>query len=120
MSFKLKNKETGYEYYLEEIDEIAAQFWGVEVDPKYYAAPKDRLISWFDKIGWAIDQIGGKSLDKNCITMSEISAYMIYLETKYTTDKIDLDYYLKWVKLLKPYIDLCNYLHKLNIVGVQL
>jgi hypothetical protein len=119
MGFQFKNSQTGYKYYLTDIDEIAANFWGVEVDSKWFAAPKDRSTSWFDKIGWAIDQIEGKSLDKDNITMPEIVAYMIYLETKYAGDKINLEYYLKWVEYLQPYIDLCNHLHKLNIVGIQ-
>lgn len=120
MAFQLKNKETGYVYYLNEIDEMAASFWGVEVDAKWYASPKDRSTSWFDKIGWTIDQIESKSLDKNNITMPEIVSYMIYLETKYAGDKINLDYYIKWVKFLQPYFELCEHFNKLNIVGVQL
>lgn len=119
MAFQLKNKETGYIYAINEIDEIAAKFWGVEVSTKYYAEPKTYKQNWFDIIGWSINQIDCKHLDKNNLSMSEIASFMMYQQSRFS-DEIDVDHFIEWANWLKPYFDLCEYFKQLNIVGVQL
>ena len=43
---------------LQEVDTIAANFWGVEVDNKYYAAPSSwGTMNWFDVLGMAIEDL---------------------------------------------------------------
>ena len=60
-----KNEE-GKTFYnaltLNEIDNLVAQFWGVEVHPKHYASPILTLdgrtvegMNWFDTLGHAIE-----------------------------------------------------------------
>lgn len=119
MAFQLKNKETGHIYTINEIDEMAAQFWGVEVDSKYYAEPKGYSQNWFDMIGWAIDQIDCKVLDKNNLSMSEIASFMMYQQSRFSND-INVDHFITWANWLKPYFELCEHFKQLNIIGVQL
>jgi hypothetical protein len=119
MSFQLKNKETGHIYTINEIDEMAAKFWGVEVSPKYYAEPKGYSQNWFDMIGWSIDQIDCKSLNKNNLSMPEIASFMMYQQSRFSNE-INVDHFIKWSNWLKPYFELCEHFKQLNIIGVQL
>ena len=43
MGFQIKTKE-GDSLELRLLDQEAANFWGVEVDPKYYASPVKKLV----------------------------------------------------------------------------
>lgn len=131
MAFQFKNKETKKTYYLNEIDEIAAKFWGKEVHPKYYAAPKGGA-NWFDVLGRAIEDLQyfhRKELDgslyyhRACspkhrdaeFEMNEVAPMILCNLTRWnnTAEEFNND-----VEFLKPYVELCFHLHSLGIIGV--
>lgn len=131
MAFQFKNKETKQIYYLNEIDEIAAKFWGKEVHPKYYAAPKGGA-NWFDVLGRAIEDLQyfhRKELDgslyyhRACspknrdaeFEMNEVAPMILCNLTRWnkSAEEFSTD-----VEYLKPYVELCFHLHSLGIIGV--
>ena len=56
-NFRILNAD-GKAISISELDKEAAEFWGVEVNPKWYACPKRtngvETINWFDCIGYKI------------------------------------------------------------------
>jgi hypothetical protein len=55
--FRIKDKDDAY-ISINDIDAIAAKFWGVEVSKQKYACPKQAQTNWFDMIGYAIANPG--------------------------------------------------------------
>jgi hypothetical protein len=130
--FLFKNSETKRTYSLNEIDEIAANFWGKEVHPKMYACPgEDIIINWFDMLGHPIEDLqyftsvdsDGKTIYSRAITphepvfdMQEVASFMLYDNARYALKNGDRTLFI--ANYLKPYIELCFHLKSLNIVGV--
>lgn len=120
--FQFINKNTKKVYTLNEIDEIACNFWGVEIDAKYYAQPKNYGPNWFDVLGRAIedcqyfkyDSIKVTEYDDKCFDMDIISSMILFQLSKYENTAENK---FKQVELLKPYVELCYHLKSLNIVG---
>ena len=130
MAFQFKNKETKQIYYLNEIDQIAADFWGKEIHPKFYATPDKGAANWFDVLGKAIEDLQyfhRKNADGSLyylraynptnteFEMNEIAPMIMYNFTRWnnTAEEFAND-----VENLKPYIELCFHLHNLGIIGV--
>jgi hypothetical protein len=135
--FEFRNIKTNKTYTLNEIDEIAANFWGVEVDERRYACPPVNgqfATNWFDILGHAIEDLqyfNTKCLDghlryhKAC-EMDEMHNPMfkfddivpqlisncIYADSMRSLE-IGLEY-------CKPYIELCYHLKSMDIVGVAM
>lgn len=125
MSFQFKNIESGYIYKINEIDEIAAKFWGKDVHPKEYAYPGkgDAWVhnpNWFDIIGIAIENCQYMKTKwgnnpNNEWDMDKVASMILFQNTLYacsTAEKI------KMVEFLRPYIDLCYHLMSLKITGI--
>ena len=129
--FQFKNSETNYIYTINEIDEIAAKFWGKEVHPKFYATPKGGP-NWFDVLGRAIEDLQyfhRKELDgslyyhRACsvnnkdaeFKMNEVASMILCNLTRWNNSAEE---FTTDVEYLKPYIELCFHLHSLGIIGV--
>lgn len=129
--FQFKNKETQKIYYLNEIDAIAAEFWGIEVHPKRYAAPKGGC-GWFDVLGRAIEDLqyfhrknedGSLYYHRSCsannryaeFEMSEVAPMILCNFTRWNNTIED---FASDVKCLQPYVELCFHLHNMGIIGV--
>lgn len=136
MGFMFKNIESGKIYTLNEIDAIAAEFWGKEIHPREYAypgVPKDNGIhkpNWFDMLGHPIEDLqyfishdaenriiykrSNKQREAE-FEMQEVASLMLNDATRYCDSAEDM---LKMANFIKPYIELCFHLKSLNIVGV--
>lgn len=129
--FQFKNSETNHIYTLNEIDEIAAKFWGKEVHPKFYAAPKGGA-NWFDVLGRAIEDLqyfhykkadGSLYYHRACsvgnkdaeFEMNEVAPMILCNLTRWNNSAEE---FATDVEYLKPYVELCFHLHSLRIVGV--
>ena len=130
--FQFKNKETGYIYTLNEIDEIAATFWRKEVHHAQYATPNGpNPGNWFDILGACIEELQyftskdsqGKriylrSIDGGTASVfdfSEVASMILGKWTRYnaTAERVFAD-----MESLKPYIELCFHLKSMNIIGI--
>lgn len=132
--FQFKNKETGYIYTLNEIDEIAAKFWGKEVSSKYYATPNgSNPGNWFDILGACIEELQyftskdsqGKriylrSIDGGTASIFDFSEVAAMILDKWTRYNATAERVFEDMESLKPYIELCFHLKSLNILGIGL
>lgn len=117
MKFQFKNNQ-GNVISINEIDAIAAAFWGQEVDPKYYAQPKVGMCqNWLDIIGWAIALYPEKNSE---LCMDTVAAYMLFTQSKWGGDKFSTEYFKEWVDTLDPYIQLCRHLQDQGMVAISL
>lgn len=120
-SFQILNKDN-QPLTMNELDKSAAEFWGVEVDEKWYANPYKRQVppeglegselfkfemeeemrcasmpNWYDKIGWNIANQGRAttvdSWNNVVATLTSIHSTSIILNTDYTLPKIDVTPY---------------------------
>lgn len=136
MGFQFKNIESGKIYTLNEIDAIAADFWGKEVHPREYAYPGEardmwsHKPNWFDMIGHPIEDLqyfishdaenriiykrSNKQREAE-FEMQEVASLMLNDATRYCDSAEDM---LKMANFIKPYLELCFHLKSLNIVGV--
>jgi hypothetical protein len=132
MAFQFKNKETKTIYYLNEIDEIAANFWGKEIHPKFYATPSQGGANWFDVLGRAIENLQyfhRKEADDSLyyhracsadnraaeFEMNEVAPMILCNLTRWNKNAEE---FISDVDILKPYVELCFHLHSLGIIGV--
>ena len=136
MGFQFKNIESGKIYTLNEIDAIAAEFWGKEVHPKEYAYPGEpthtwlHAPNWFDMLGHPIEDLQfftykdeeNRLIYKRSNTpreaefdMVEVASLMLNDATRYC-ESVEAMY--KMLEFIKPYVELCYHLKSLNIVGV--
>ena len=135
MGFQFKNIESNYTYTINEVDEIAAKFWGKEVHPREYAypGPNDKWVhapNWFDMLGHPIEDLQfftykdeeGKLIYKRSnkpreaeFDMAEVASLMLNNATRYS-ESVDAMYDM--LAFIKPYVELCYHLKSLNIVGV--
>lgn len=136
MGFQFKNIKTNYTYTINEIDEIAAKFWGKEVHPREYAYPgeaKSWFIhkpNWFDMLGHPIEDLQfftykddeGRLIYKRSnkprdaeFDMSEVASLMLNDNTRHSKNVEDIYGMLEFIR---PYVELCFYLKSLDIVGV--
>lgn len=132
MAFQFKNKETKQIYYLNDIDAIAAKFWGKDVHPKHYATPAQGGANWFDVLGRAIEDLqyfhrkeedGSLYYLRSCsagnrvaeFDMDEVAPMILCQLTRWNhnAEEVYTD-----VEILKPYVELCFHLKSLNIIGV--
>lgn len=134
--FQFKNSETNHIYTLNEIDEIAAKFWGKTVDSKEYAYPGEpvnRIIhapNWFDMLGYPIEDLQyfiDKDEENRIIykrsnnprvaefDMVEVASLLLNNNTRYSESADEM---FSTLEFIKPYIELCFHLKSLNIVGV--
>ena len=117
MKFQLKYKNADV-ININEIDAIAASFWGQEVDPKEYAQPKVGMPqNWFDIIGWAIALYPEKNIE---LEMDTVASYMLFTQSKWGGDKFSTDYFKEWADILNPYIQLCRHFQEKGIVAISL
>lgn len=136
MGFMFKNIESDKIYTLNEIDAIAADFWGKEIHPKEYAYPDKPLEydihkpNWFDMLGHPIEDLQfftykdeenrliykrSKKPREAEFDMVEIASLMLNDATRYS-ESVEAMY--KMLEFIKPYVELCYHLKSLNIVGV--
>lgn len=123
--FQFKNTKTNKIYTLNEIDAIAAKFWGKEIHSKHYAypgEPLDKFIhnpNWFDILGRAIEDcqyIKTKFGEThNEFDMDKVASMILFDNTLYEKDA---DRKLEMAQFMRPYIELCYHLQSLNIEGV--
>lgn len=129
MAFQFMNLQTKQIYTLNEVDTIAAKFWGKEVHPKYYASPYEGHCSpnWFDTIGHAVEDLqyfksvsgyyhrslnGGTRAE---FDMREVAALILNQVSRFDNSTEEIEETLKG---LKPFLDLCYHLKSLDIIGV--
>jgi hypothetical protein len=136
MGFQFKNIESGKIYTLNEIDAIAADFWGKEVHPKKYAYPDEPLEygihkpNWFDTLGHPIEDLQffvykdeenrliykrSKTQREAEFDMVEVASLLLNDATRYSKS---VESMYKTLEFIKPYIELCYHLKSLNIVGI--
>lgn len=133
MSFQFKNTQTNHIYTLNEIDEIAAKFWGKKVHVREYARPgnKDEYApNWFDMLGHPIEDLQyftnrdeeNRLIYKRSNTpreaefdMREVASLLLNDTTRYQDNADDM---LAMCAAVRPYIELCFHLRSLNIVGI--
>lgn len=136
MGFKFKNIKTGHVYTINEIDEIAAKFWGKEVLTDEYAYPGEamdgwmHMPNWFDMLGHPIEDLQlftyenneGQLIYKRAIKpgtsefdMSEVASLMLNEHTRCSENTQRM---YSMLEVIKPYVELCFHLKELDIVGV--
>lgn len=116
---------------LGEMDAIVAEFWGVEVDPKWYACPPEcPTWNWFDCIGHGIEDlqyIYTLDRDNNRKYCHGINGTNEFKMIKVIS--MVLFYGMVWddfkgisimPSVYKPFIELCEHLDKLGITGIGL
>jgi hypothetical protein len=116
---------------LGEMDAIVAEFWGVEVHPKWYACPPDwPTMNWFDCIGHGIEDLQYiYTLDHddnrkyhhgingtNEFKMEKVIAMVLFNSMAYASFK-GMSY---TASIYKPFIELCEHLDKLGITSIGL
>lgn len=130
MGFQIKNAE-GEALTMGALDKEAADFWGVEVHPKYYASPNQGL-NWFDTIGYAITDSDNYRTSytnfgdpykeiawvevANRMTLCNVSDLLVKgkrVDGKYKMQVVTPEEVVKTAKLLsemfKPFFDLMKY-----------
>lgn len=117
---------------LQEVDTIAANFWGVEVDNKYYAAPSSwGTMNWFDVLGMAIEDLYLHHYLKNDGTkrfrygigdhtqpefnMNDVAAMVLFRAMTGSSEALALEV---MPKVYKDFIELCYHLKELGITAV--
>lgn len=135
MGFQFKNIKTNYIYTINEIDEIAAKFWGKAVHPREYAYPGEpegliHLPNWFDMLGHPIEDLQfftykddeGRLIYKRSnkpreaeFDMSEVASLMLNDNTRFSKSAEKM---FEMLEIIKPYVELCYHLKSLDIVGV--
>lgn len=116
---------------LGEMDAIVAEFWGVEVDPKWYACPPDwPHMNWFDCIGHGIEDLqyifttredGSRRYHHGIdgtseFKMEKVIAMVLFNSMAYSSFKsIPVT-----PSVYEPFIELCEHLDKLGITGIGL
>jgi hypothetical protein len=136
MGFQFKNLKTGHVYTLNEIDAIAAKFWGKEVLADEYAYPGEamdrwmHMPNWFDMLGHPIEDLQfftykddeGRLIYKRAIKprstefeMNEVASLMLNDHTRCSENTKRM---YSMLEFLKPYVELCFHLKELDIVGV--
>lgn len=135
MGFQFKNIKTNYTYTINEIDEIAAKFWGKEVHPREYAYPGkgsrwSHAPNWFDTLGHPIEDLQfftykddeGRLIYKRSNTpraaefdMREVASLLLNDMTRYQDSADDM---ISMCEAIRPYIELCFHLKSLDIIGV--
>ena len=132
--FQFKNTQTNYIYTLNEIDKIAANFWGKEVHSREYAYPGNEnsphMPNWFDMLGTSIEDLQyftnrdeeNRLIYKRSNTpreaefdMREVASLLLNDMTRYQNSA---DAMLFTCASIRPYLELCFHLRSLNIVGV--
>lgn len=117
---------------IEEVDTIAAAFWNVEVDSKYYAAPPTwEMMNWFDVLGRAIEDlyfhytlkrdgtkrfrygVGDQSQPE--FKMEDVVAMILFIALTGNTDMRAIPVI---PEIYKPFIELCFHLKELGITAV--
>lgn len=116
---------------LGEMDTIVAEFWGVEVDPKWYACPPDcPYLNWFDCLGHGIEDLQYiYTLDRNDnrkyrhgidgtneFKMEKVIAMVMFNSMAYDSFK-GMSH---TASVYKTFIELCEHLDKLGITGIGL
>lgn len=116
---------------LGEMDAIVAEFWGVEVDPKWYACPPEwPTNNWFDCIGHGIEDLqyiyttredGSKHYihginGTNEFKMEKVIAMVMFNSMAYASFK-GMSHV---ASIYKPFIELCEHLDKLGITSIGL
>jgi hypothetical protein len=116
---------------LGEMDAIVAEFWGVEVHPRWYACPPEwPNMNWFDCIGHGIEDLQYiYTLDRDD---NRIYRYGIDGTNEFKMIKVismvmfnsmvwnDFEGISDTPSMYKPFIELCEYLDKLGITGIGL
>lgn len=117
---------------LQEVDTIAANFWGVEVNAKYYAAPSSwGMMNWFDVLGMAIEDLYLHHYLKNDGTkrfrygigdqtqpefnMNDVAAMVLFRAMIGSSEALTLEV---TPKVYKDFIELCYHLKELGITAV--
>jgi hypothetical protein len=117
---------------LQEVDTIAANFWGVEVDSKYYAAPSSwGMMNWFDVLGMAIEDLYLHYHLKNDGTkrfrygigdqtqpefnMNDVAAMVLFRAMTGSSEALALEVI---PKVYKDFIELCYHMKELGITAV--
>lgn len=116
---------------LGEMDAIVAEFWGVEVHPKWYACPPDwPTMNWFDCIGHGIEDLQYiYTLDRddnriyrygidgtNEFKMLKVISMVIFNSMVWD----DFEGISITPSVYKPFIELCEHFDKLGITGIGL
>ena len=122
-----KNNET---LTINEIDEIAAHFWGKEVSKTRYATPVDKSsVNWFDVLGHAIEDLqygkttyndksryvwSAKRGENPVFSMPTVASMIIF---QFTRNEDNFEDIAEMTKILEPFIKLCYHLHSLGITA---
>lgn len=116
---------------LSEMDAIVAEFWGVEVHPRWYACPPEcPYMNWFDCLGHGIEDLQYISTTRedgsrryrhgingsNEFEMEKVIAMVMFNSMVYDSFKG----MLHTPSVYKPFIELCEHLDKLGITGIGL
>ena len=133
-SFQILDKENN-PISIKQLDKEAAEFWGKEVDPKWYANPSSKEThplkqhsNWYDTIGWTIahkgnytsgwhnvvndlisETLGQKFIDFEDKTTVKVAEFQKSGETTLSLpEKVEIDIYF-CLEYYKPYIQLINH-----------
>lgn len=115
---------------LGEMDAIVAEFWGVEVHPKYYACPPEWHMNWFDCLGHGIEDLqyiyttkedGSRRYHHGINGTNEFKMLkVISMVLFYSMAWDDFEGIPVIQSIYKPFIELCEHLDKLGITGIGL
>ena len=112
MQFQILNN--GKPLTMGELDKSAADFWGVEIDPKEYVAPKGFIwpMTWFNFIGESIAM-----MPKGTHDWSDVIGYLCRVAASGDTSFTEFQHS---VVAYKHFIELCFYWKSLGYVPVTL
>lgn len=107
---------------LRALDSQASGFWNSDSDPKWYAAPKCSLGSWYDNIGWAIAH-QSHVLEYGINNWNTIKQYMLECHTgpfvRMSPEEAGVAC-CKIMRTLKPYFDLIDHWKSLGYTPKQI
>jgi len=118
-AFQILDKENN-PISINELDQQAAEFWNVEIHPKWYASPSETSGNWYDNIGWYIANqghctSGWNNVKVSMITSSMESAANRILKGEQTDASIQV--IMEWYK---PYYDLIDHWEALGYQPKQI
>lgn len=98
---------------LGELDKIVCEFWGVELDSKNYAKPKNNYPDWFNMVGCSIASLPNGEIPEWNRVIGKLCEVAAIGET-------NINDFMQGLEFYKPYIELCFYFSKQKFTAISL